>query len=66
MSFQTSDTHWLRLLKDGNDAAAKIIWDRYFRLLVAFARQRIGTAPRRAADEEDVALTRLRQFLPGH
>jgi DNA-directed RNA polymerase specialized sigma24 family protein len=65
MPFQTSDTHWLRLLKDGNDTAAKIIWDRYFRLLVGFARQRIGAAPRRAADEEDVALSAFASFCRG-
>jgi DNA-directed RNA polymerase specialized sigma24 family protein len=65
MSFQASDTHWLCLLKDGNDTAAKIIWDRYFQLLVGFARRRIGAAPRRAADEEDVALSAFASFCRG-
>jgi hypothetical protein len=46
MSSETSDTRWLHLLKAGNHAAAQVLWERYFRLLVSCARQRLGVAPR--------------------
>jgi RNA polymerase sigma factor (sigma-70 family) len=60
-----ADTHWLELLKAGNRDAAQVIWERYFRLLVSFARERLGTASRRAADEEDVALSAFHSFCQG-
>ena len=65
MPLEPSDTHWLRLLKAGNDSAAQVLWDRYFSLLVGFARRKIGAAPRRVADEEDVALNAFDSFCRG-
>jgi len=65
MSSDTSDTRWLNLLKGGNQSAAQVLWERYFRLLVGCARQRLGAAPRRAADEEDVALSAFDSFCRG-
>src|SRR5262245_4070602 len=44
-------------LKHGDSAAAQKLWVQYFDQLVAAARRRLGTAPRRAYDEEDVALS---------
>ncbi len=52
-----SVTQWLSELKDGEDAAAARLWDRYFQRVVRLARRRLGTAPRRVCDEEDVALS---------
>jgi DNA-directed RNA polymerase specialized sigma24 family protein len=65
MSHASSDTRWLNLLKAGDRTAAQVIWERYFRLLVGCARQRLGNAPRRAADEEDVALSAFNSFCLG-
>lgn len=65
MSSDRSETRWLNLLKVGNRDAAQVIWDRYFRLLVSCARQRLGATPRRAADEEDVALSAFASFCRG-
>jgi len=65
MSSTSSDTGWLHLLKAGNRDAAQVLWERYFRLIVACARQRLGAAPRRAADEEDVALSAFDSFCRG-
>jgi len=65
MSSETSDTRWLNQLKAGNRDAAQELWERYFRLLVSCARQRLGAAPRGAADEEDVALSAFHSFCRG-
>src|SRR5262249_37023024 len=58
-------THWLDLLRTGDRAAAGPLWERYFRLLVARARAALGAAPRRAADEEDAALSAFNSFCRG-
>ena len=52
-----SVTHWIQQLRAGDQAAAQPLWERYFRQLVGLARQRLRGAPRRAADEEDAALS---------
>jgi DNA-directed RNA polymerase specialized sigma24 family protein len=65
MSSEGSVTHWLELLKSGDRAAAQPLWERYFRLLVARARAALGAAPRRAADEEDAALSAFDSFCRG-
>jgi DNA-directed RNA polymerase specialized sigma24 family protein len=53
---------WLGLLKAGDSAAAQPLWQRYFAQLVRLARARLRGAPRRAADEEDVALSAFDSF----
>jgi DNA-directed RNA polymerase specialized sigma24 family protein len=55
-------TRWLRQLKEGDRSATQELWRRYFARLVALARQRLRGAPRRAADEEDVALSAFDSF----
>jgi DNA-directed RNA polymerase specialized sigma24 family protein len=62
MSPSGSVTHWLSLLQAGDTAAAQPLWERYFRRLVGLARARLQDAPRRAADEEDVALSAFDSF----
>jgi DNA-directed RNA polymerase specialized sigma24 family protein len=57
-----SVTHWLGLLKAGDSAAAQPLWQRYFRRLVGLARLKLQGAPRRAADEEDAALSAFASF----
>jgi DNA-directed RNA polymerase specialized sigma24 family protein len=57
-----SVTHWIGLLRAGDEAAAQRLWERYFRQLVFLARQRLQGLPRRAADEEDVALSAFNSF----
>ena len=58
-------TVWLEQLKAGDPAAAKPLWDGYFRRLVALARARLRSLPRVAADEEDVALSAFDSFCRG-
>ncbi|HKB05096.1 MAG TPA: ECF-type sigma factor [Gemmataceae bacterium] len=55
-------TVWLGRLQAGDPAAARPLFDRYFRRLVGLARARLRDAPRRAADEEDVALSAFDSF----
>ena len=57
-----SVTHWLGQLKAGDPAAAGPLWERYFPKLVELARARLAGFPRRAADEEDVALSAFDSF----
>ena len=58
-------TYWLRQLEAGDEDAARLLWQRYYRELVDLARARFGTTPRRASDEEDVALSVLRCLYEG-
>jgi DNA-directed RNA polymerase specialized sigma24 family protein len=57
-----SVTHWVSLLVAGESAAAQPLWERYFLRLVGLARARLQGTPRRAADEEDVALSAFDSF----
>lgn len=56
-AFDQSVSMWIRDLKQGDDEAAARIWNRYFDRLVRVAAHRLGNAPRRIADEEDVAVS---------
>ncbi len=60
-----SVTEWMGKLQAGDDEAARQLWRRYFERLVELARRRLGTAPRRVADEEDVALSVFRCLCQG-
>ncbi len=62
MSSDDSVSRWIDEVKKGNHAAAEALWERYFPRLVRFARGRLRGLPRRAADEEDVALSALDSF----
>ena len=65
MSSEGSVTHWIDILQGGDRAAVGPLWQRYFGLLVTRARAALGAAPRRAADEEDVALGAFDSFCRG-
>jgi DNA-directed RNA polymerase specialized sigma24 family protein len=57
-----STTHWILQIAEGNRAAADELWRRYYQRLVEFARRRLRSAPRGAADEEDIALSAFDSF----
>ena len=65
MSSPGSVSHWITQLKAGEHAAAQPLWELYFQRLVGLARQKLRGQPRRAADEEDVALSALDSFFRG-
>lgn len=62
MSSEGSVTHWIDQLRSGDPAAAERLWERYFERLARLARTQLRGAPRRAADEEDVALSAFDSF----
>src|SRR5690349_2166195 len=65
MSAEGSVTRWVTALKGGDTAAAQALWERYYRRLVALARQRLRSAHRRQADEEDVVQNAFHSFFRG-
>lgn len=65
MAPDDSVTLWITRLKRGYALAAQEIWNRYFAQLVRQARRKLDPIPRRAADEEDVALSAFRSFCTG-
>ncbi len=52
-------------LKAGDESAIPPLWELCFQPLVRFAAKRMKGTPRRAADEEDVALSVIRSFCSG-
>ncbi len=59
-----SVTHLLEQLRDGEASAAQqALWERYFHRLAGVARTKLAPVARRAADEEDVALSALNSFF---
>jgi DNA-directed RNA polymerase specialized sigma24 family protein len=60
-----SVTQWIRGLKAGDAAAVQKLWEGYFGRLVRLARGKLQAVPRRAADEEDVALSAFASFCRG-
>jgi DNA-directed RNA polymerase specialized sigma24 family protein len=65
MPSEGSITRWIDLLKAGDHLAAQKLWENYFNRLVRVARQKLHGAARRAADEEDVALSAFDSFCRG-
>jgi DNA-directed RNA polymerase specialized sigma24 family protein len=55
-------TEWIMALKQGDQSAAQGLWEAYFRRMVVLAHSRLRDAPRRSADEEDVALSAFQSF----
>jgi DNA-directed RNA polymerase specialized sigma24 family protein len=60
-----SVTHWIRQIKAGDSAPAQLLWQRYWHRLVTLARRKLRQSRRRAADEEDVALSAFDSFCRG-
>ena len=57
-----SITRCIDMLRRGDRSAAEALWGSYIHRLVALARARLGGTPRRAANEEDVALSAFDSF----
>jgi DNA-directed RNA polymerase specialized sigma24 family protein len=60
-----SVTQWIQQLKAGDRAGVQQLWERFFRRLIGLARKKLQNAPRRVADEEDVALSAFDSFCRG-
>jgi RNA polymerase sigma factor (sigma-70 family) len=57
-----SVTALIERLEAGDHAAAQALWEHYYPRLVDLARKRLQGTSRRAADEEDVALSAFNSF----
>ena len=55
---------WLSQLEKGDPDAAQRLWDVYYGRMVDLARLKLQGTARRAADEEDVALSAVQELLP--
>jgi DNA-directed RNA polymerase specialized sigma24 family protein len=62
MPSRGSITRCLDAVQKGEPGAAQLLWERYFQRLVGLARKKLYGAPRRVADEEDVALSAFDTF----
>lgn len=62
MTSEGSITHCIGELKGCDPDAARRLWERYARRLVGLARRKLRSTPRRAADEDDVALSAFASF----
>jgi DNA-directed RNA polymerase specialized sigma24 family protein len=65
MTTPGSVTKCIDNLKAGDQAAAQLIWEKYFRRLVGLAAKKLRVTSRRAADEEDVVQSALKSFFLG-
>jgi DNA-directed RNA polymerase specialized sigma24 family protein len=65
MSEPHSVSELMRQLKNDESDATRQIWDRFIDRLISEARKRLNSLPRRAADEEDVALAAFEAFFRG-
>jgi len=65
MDDSSSVKTWLSQLKAGENEAARRLWEAYFARLVRLARRKLAATPRRASDEEDVALAAFNSFCGG-
>lgn len=60
-----SVSYWIAHLKDGHLDAAQQLWNRYAERLVQVAQHRLKYAPKRLADEEDVAASVFQSLCRG-
>jgi DNA-directed RNA polymerase specialized sigma24 family protein len=65
MDASGSVTAWISALTAGDPEEAQPLWERYFQRLVGLARAKLKHLPRRAVDEEDVALSAFDSFCRG-
>jgi DNA-directed RNA polymerase specialized sigma24 family protein len=60
-----SVTRWIERLRNDDPQAAQVLWERFLERMLVVARQRLGGASRRVADEEDVVVVAFERFLHG-
>ncbi len=63
MSTEDPITVWLNRLAEHDEVAAEEIWRVYFEKVVRYTRRKMANLPKRAADEEDVALSAMNSFI---
>jgi DNA-directed RNA polymerase specialized sigma24 family protein len=63
MRVEASVAGWIEGVRQGDSAATEALWKHCFPKLVQYAREKLRGIPRRAADEEDVALSAMESFF---
>ena len=58
-------TVWLNKMKEEPDQSLEKIWNKYYKHLITFARKKLGNAPRRNFDEDDIVSSVLESFFDG-
>lgn len=62
---EESITRWIDGVRNGDQEAARRLWDTFFHRLTLIARQRLQHANRTVSDEEDVVLSAFKSFCAG-
>lgn len=62
---EASVAAWIAGIKTGEDDAVRQLWQAFFDRLVNVARGKLGSAPRRVTDEEDLALSAMHSLCRG-
>jgi RNA polymerase sigma factor (sigma-70 family) len=65
MSDTSTVTEWIDRLKEGDESSGQRLWTRYVDTLIRLARSKLGQAPRRDCDEEDVVISAFDSFFRG-
>jgi RNA polymerase sigma factor (sigma-70 family) len=65
MPVSGSVSQWIDRLKAGDESAADHLWRRYYRRLLGLAHKKLGDAPRRVVDEEDVVVKAFQSLFEG-
>ena len=65
MSDDEPITRWIDGLRQGEDEAARRIWEKFVERLLAVARQRLRRVNRTTYDEEDAVLSAFQSFCAG-
>ncbi len=58
-------TIWIGKLKEGDEDAARMIWERFFHRIQGLAQKKLGSIPRRESDAEDLALSAINALCVG-
>ncbi|MDA0587018.1 MAG: ECF-type sigma factor [Planctomycetota bacterium] len=56
---------WIERIRNGDEDAAQMLWDRYAEDIIEVARRSMKDAPKRVQDEEDVAVIAFKSLLAG-
>lgn len=65
MDLEKSVTKWIVHLEDGDEEAARVIWDKFFSRASALAKRKLANATQNAVDNEDVALSAMNALCRG-
>jgi RNA polymerase sigma factor (sigma-70 family) len=65
MPHEGSITRWIADLRAGQSRAAEKLWEQYYERLVRLAGQKLRSAQRRVADEEDAVVSAFDSFCRG-